>query len=290
MFKALYMHIKPLILLLISLLAYQVNASEKALTNEVTVFNETFGWQLMGSISAVYDPSLLKGVDQEEVLDYTRASLLLDFYYKGFFIQSDHRRPSAVLDGAEIGYQLKATSKWELDIVSKTYLTGYEPKKIIDDANKDIPTLNGLSQRRVGQGIALRYSRFHDNSVFSVDVATLAPFSSPNGWVLDAFYSYVVEYRNWDVYLNTGYTFYSQSAMDYYYGINADEATAARPQHQSSSGYRVQLELFAQHPISQSWSFTGGLTQSYYSSSTKESPLVDTQHLTQVMLGVIYVF
>ena len=69
-----------------------------------------------------------------------------------------------------------------------------------------------------------------------------------------------------------------------------DEVTPDRALYEADSGYRVQLELFAQHPISESWSFAGGVTYSRYSDSTKDSPLVDTQNLTQVMLGVIYAF
>lgn len=265
-------------------------ANEKIPENETTVFNETFSWQAMGNISAIYNPSLLKGKDQEDPLDYLGVSLLLDVYYKGFFIQSNHRRASGLLQGAEFGYQLVVTPEWELDIISKTYISTYNPEDIIENADKDIPTLTGLKERSSGEGIGLRYSRYHHNSVLSVDFATLAPLSDANGWIIDVFYSYVLPYRNWDIYLSTGYTHYSEKVMDYYYGVNSNEVSAARPYHESDAGNRLQLELFAQHPISKKWSFSGGITHSYYSKSTKESPLVDTQHVTQIMLGVVYVF
>lgn len=265
-------------------------ANEKVLDNETTVFDETFSWQLMASASATYNPSLLKGQDQEEIIDYTSASLLLDVYYEGFFIQSNHQRPSALLTGAEIGYQLVVTPKWEIDIISKVYIEEYRPNSIIRDAGKDIPTLNGLKNRENGKGLGVRYTRYHRNAALSVDFATLNPLSSANGWVFDVFYSYLIPYRNWDIYLSTGLTRYSEKVMDYYYGVNSDEVTPARALHQAKAGYRVQFELFAQHPLTEAWSFTGGITQTRYSSSIKDSPLVDTQNLTQVMLGVLYVF
>lgn len=265
-------------------------ANEKIPENETTVFNETFSWQVMGNISAIYNPSLLKGHDQEDIVDYIGASLLLDVYYEGFFIQSNHRRASGLLQGAELGYQLVVTPEWELDIISKTYISAYEPESIIDNASKEIPTLEGLADRSAGEGIGLRYTRYHRNASLSVDFATLAPLSKTNGWVVDIFYSYVLPYRNWDIYLSTGYTHYSEKVMDYFYGINSNEVTPERTLYEADSGYRLQLELFAQHPISDSWSFSGGVTFNRYSDSTKKSPLVDTQNLTQVMLGVIYVF
>jgi outer membrane scaffolding protein for murein synthesis (MipA/OmpV family) len=265
-------------------------ANEKIPENETTVFNETFSWQMMGNISAIYNPSLIRGNDQEEVVDYIGASILVDAYYNGFFIQSNHRSASGLLQGAELGYQLVVTPEWELDVISKTYISAYQPKDIIDDADKDIPTLDGLSDRNAGEGIGLRYTRYHRNSSLSVDFATLAPLSEANGWVVDIFYNYVIPYRNWDIYLSTGYTHYSEKVADYFYGINSDEVTPDRELYESDSGYRVQFELFAQHPISDNWSFAGGLTYSRYSNSIKDSPIVDTQNLTQVMLGVIYVF
>lgn len=283
-------YLLSLIFILLSVSSFFCVANEKIPENETTVFNETFSWQAMANMSLIYNPSLLKGQDQEDAFDYVGASLLLDVYYKGFFIQSNHRRASGLLQGAELGYQLKVTPDWELDIISKTYVSGYIPDDIIDNAGKSIPTLAGLKERSAGEGIGLRYSRYHRNSVLSVDFATLAPLSSANGWVIDVFYSYVLPYRNWDIYLSAGYTHYSQKVMDYYYGVNSSEVSAARPFHQSDSGNRLQLELFAQHPISEKWSFSGGISHSYYSKSIEESPLVDTKNITQVMLGVIYVF
>jgi outer membrane scaffolding protein for murein synthesis (MipA/OmpV family) len=283
------MRFKSLIITLM-LICLPSLANEKIPENETTVFNETFSWQAMANISIIYNPSLLKGQDQEDAFDYIGAGILLDVYYEGFFIQSNHRRASGLLQGAELGYQLVVTPEWELDIISKTYISAYLPEDIIDNASKEIPTLEGLADRDAGEGIGLRYTRYHHNSSFSVDFATLAPLSETSGWVVDIFYSYVLPYRNWDIYLSTGYTHYSEKVMDYFYGVNSDEVTPDRLFYEADSGYRLQLELFAQHPISDSWSFSGGVTFNRYSESTKDSPLVDTQNLTQVMFGVIYVF
>ncbi len=282
------MMLKYLLCSLLLITALPSFSNEKIPENETTVFNETFSWQAMGNIFVTYNPSLLAGHDQEEVFDYFGAGILLDVYYKGFFIQSNHKRAS--LQGAELGYQLVVTPEWELDIISKTYIFGYQPDDIIDDADKPIPTLAGLSDRNAGEGVGLRYTRYHSNSSLSVDFATLAPLSDSNGWVVDVLYTYMLPYRNWDIYLSGGYTHYSEKVMDYFYGVNSSEVTPDRAYYEANAGYRVQLELFAQHPISTSWSFAGGVTYSRYSDSTKDSPLVDTQDLAKVMLGVIYVF
>ena len=125
--------------------------------NETPVFDKTFSWQFMGGISGVYDQSPIKGDKQSEFEDYLDISLLFDLYYKGFFMQSNHRRSSAATLGGEIGYELIVKDSWELDIITKVYVPGYEPSDIIDNNDSDIPTLSGLEDRGYGQGIGLRY-------------------------------------------------------------------------------------------------------------------------------------
>lgn len=270
----------------LTLLSLTVWAADPKHENQTTVFDKTFTWQLMGGVSGVYAQRALKDVEQSEFEDYLNISLLLDVYYKGFFIQSNHRRSDAATLGGEIGYELIVEDSWELDIIHKTYIPGYDPSEISKNNNHEIPTLEGLKDRNSGEGLGIRYSHFYDDSVLSFDVAAL----STNGWVADVFYSHLVPHRNWDIYLNAGFTHYSEQVTDYFVGVDKDEVSEARSYYKPGSSYKAQLEVFARYPISKSWSFNGGITQSYYSTSFEESPLIGKQHLTQVMLGVLYVF
>ena len=254
--------------------------------NETTVFDKTFSWQAMGGISGVYEQSLLKGYKQSELGNYLNISLLFDVYYKGFFIQSNHRRSDAVTLGAEIGYELIVEENWELDILHKTYVPGYDPQEVIKNNEHNIPTLEDLELRRFGEGFGFRYSHFYEDSILSVDLAAL----TTNGWVADVFYSQLVPYRNWDIYLGAGFTHYSEGVTDYFVGVDKDEVSDSRSFYEPGSSYKAQLEVFARHPISKKWSFSAGVTQSFYSSAFKNSPIIGKQHLTEVMLGVLYVF
>ena len=111
-----------------------------------------------------------------------------------------------------------------------------------------------------------------------------------DGWLIDSFYSHLIQYKNWDIYLGGGATLYSSGVVDYYLGVNLNEANQFRPQHQGDVVVRLQSEIFVQYPIAQSWSFGAGITQNYYSKNAVDSPLADKQHLTQVLIGVMYVF
>lgn len=265
-------------------------AVEQELNKESTLFNQTFSWQIMGGISVYSTQSPLKGVDQEGPEDYLALSLLVDLYYKGFFIQSNQRRSSALAQGAEIGYQLHVNKNWEVDLLLKSYIEGYDPEVLIEDKGKDIPSISGLAERELGSAVALRYSYFTDDSIWSLDLAQLTAGSELNGWLLDFYYSDIFIYRNWDIYIGGGLTYYSDKVTNYYYGITEEEVTSARNYYNPSTGYKGSLEVYVRYPISKKWSFNAGVTQTYYSDSIFNSPIIDKQHITQFLLGAVYVF
>ncbi|MCO4798615.1 MAG: MipA/OmpV family protein [Colwelliaceae bacterium] len=272
------------------ILSVSSSANDKKPLNESTVFNKTFSWQAQAGFSLQHSTNIIEGIEREDLGNYFNISILLDFYYKGFFIQSDHRRADTHTLGAELGYQLIVEDDWELDIINKSYIAGFDPVNVMEIADKNIPILEGLKTRDTADGIGLRYSRYFEESIFSLDVAALAPLSNVNGWVIDAFYSHIVPYRNWDIYINAGLTYYSDSVIDYYVGIDKNEISPLREEFTAHHALRTQFEVFAQHPISKSWIFNIGLSQNYYFGDIGDSPIVDRENATQIMMGVLYVF
>mgnify|MGYP000070699637 CR=1 FL=1 len=257
------------------------------------IVKDAFEWQFMLDLALVDNQIVIADVKQIDPWDYFQLGLLIDISYKGFFLQTNSRRSSTALGSGEFGYQLTVQEKWQLDIIVKAYLYGYSPEDILN--KQDIPQLVGLSEKKPTGGIALRYSRFLDNSIFYVDVATARAADndqdgSITGLIVDSFYSYLIPYRNWDIYLGAGLTYYDKAFVDYYIGIDADEVTSSRPLYEANRGFRGQLEVYAQYPLSESWSFNAGITQSFYTNNIKRSPLVDSNTFTEVMLGVLYVF
>jgi len=284
-----------------SLLAKAVKlAKEKRIDPNNTnspVTKDDFEWLFVVDLSLNKSQTILADVEQTESWDYLQLGLLLDVYYKGFFLQTNSRRSLASIDGGEFGYQIIVRDNWQLDVLIKTYIEGFEAEKIIEHQEEYISQLAGLDDRGSTGGLALRYSHFFDNSIFFVDVAAARAIEITDdeddyasGLIIDSFYSYLLPYRNWDIYFGAGLTFYQQALIDYYIGVDADEVSAVRPLFKANSSYRAQLEVYAQYPLSSHWSFNAGITQSFYSSSIKRSPLVDKSALTQFMAGVKYVF
>jgi len=257
------------------------------------ITKDAFEWQFIVDLSLAKTSIILTDVEQTQPWDYFQLGLLLDVSYKGFFLQTNSRRSSTVLGVGELGYQITVQDNWQLDVILKAYINGYDPVEILKE--QDIPQLSGLDKREFTGGLALRYSYFFDDAVFYIDIATARALDNDQdgnatGMIVDSFYSHIIPYRNWDIYLGAGLTYYDQALIDYYIGIDADEVTSSRPLYNADSSFRAQLEVYAQYPLSQSWSFNVGITQSFYSNNIKQSPLVNKNKLTGFMVGVLYVF
>lgn len=295
-FSMLFLILVSMLLLLVSPNSHAEQNSENLNPNtSKPIVKDAFEWQFMIDLSLTHTDIILADVKQTKFLDFLELGLLLDISYNGFFLQTNSRRSSTTIGGGEFGYQITVQKDWQLDVILKAYLEGYDPEEIIKHQDQSIPQLNGLEQRYPTGGLALRYSRFFDQAIFYIDFATARALgndqdNSSSGLIIDSFYSYLLPYRNWDIYLGAGLTYYDQSLVDYYVGIDAHEVTSDRHLYEGKAAFRGQLEIYAQYPLSQSWFFNAGITQSIYSNHIKQSPLVDKNQFTEFMAGVLYVF
>ncbi len=267
---------------------------EKNITS--SSMNDDFEWQILIDLSILYNQEVISGITQDELLHYFTPGLRVNISYKNFFLRSNQRRSS--LHAGEIGYQLIVEKNWQLDIIAKAYMQGFSPKSLIKDGTGDEEILADLTDRDPALGIALQYSHFIGNAFFSLDIASAhtGDYSGDvdgkynSGLVIDSFYSYLLPYRNWDIYFGTGLTYFDQKIVNHYIGISPNEATKTRQEYKAKAGFRGLLEVYAQHPLSESWSFNAGITHNIFSKNIKDSPIVDKNHTTQVMIGVVYVF
>ncbi|PKG82470.1 MipA/OmpV family protein [Colwellia sp. 75C3] len=283
-------------LLIFSCLSYGQDTSEIQVNDDSKpVIKDGFEWQFLLDLSLVYDPQIIAGIEQNELSQYFMPGLLVDISYKGFFLQTNQRRSNALLGGTELGYQVIVEENWQLDLIAKAYMQGYDSDSLIEYGGGDDELLEGLRERDATIGIAVRYSHYLQDALFTLDFAYGSSSDDVNGdhvggIIIDSFYSHLLPYKNWDIYLGTGLTYFSQDIVNHYIGVGSDEVTDIRPAYTANGGFRGQVELYVQHPLSASWSFQAGMTHSIFSNDVKKSPLVDTNQVTQVMLGVLYVF
>jgi len=272
----------------------ETNDEQVNTANQPVIKNE-FEWQILLDLSLIYDPTIIAGIEQENLSDYLLPGLLVDISYKGFYLQTNQRRSHVLLGATELGYQLFIEDNWQLDLILKAYMQGFDSQSLIDHGGGDPELLVGLKEREVTIGAAIRYSQYFEDALFRLDFAYGSSGEDEKenhvgGLIIDSFYSYLLPYKNWDIYLGVGLSYFSQDIINYYIGVSPDEVLATRPEYEAEAGFRAQAEIYAQYPVSESWSFHTGITHSYFSSNVKDSPLVDTNQVTQVTLGVMYVF
>ena len=283
-------------LLIFSSLTYGQDTSESEDHNDKSpLVKDDFEWQFSLDFSFVYAPKIIAGIEQKKLSHYFMPGVLIDISYKGFFLQTNQRRSSVLLGGTEFGYQLIVENDWQVDLIAKAYMPGYDFELLIESGAGDNELLAGLKERQGTGGVAIRYSKYLKNSLFLIDLAYASAGDDVNGnlvggLIIDSFYSYLLPYKNWDIYLGAGLTYFDQNIVNYYIGVGSNEVTDNRPEYTAKGGFRSQAEVYAQYPLSASWSFHAGITHSVFSNNVKESPLVDTNKETQVMLGVLYVF
>ena len=251
---------------------------------------DAFSWQAMLGVTLVSNDSILQGNNNENDLE---VSLLLDVYYRGFFIQSENRRFDARHNGAAIGYRFVEEEDWEFDVLIKSYIAGFDEfgdDLSIEDKDQPVDSLRGIKTREYDGSFAMRYTRYYEDAIFWIDFGGDLFSQNTHGWLIDTYYSYLIPIRNWDIYLGAGVTIYSDNVVDYYYGIDEDEVTDTRPLYQGDTGARILFEAMVQYPISESWILRGGISQSFYSSSITDSPIVSSTVKPQASIEISYVF
>jgi len=75
---------------------------------------------------------------------------------------------------------------------------------------------------------------------------------------------------------------------DYYYGVRADEARAARPAYVAGSGLNLELALYASYPLSRHWQLLGGISATQWASAVRGSPIVANRVQAAATLGLLY--
>lgn len=255
---------------------------------------DTFSWQFTGGVSVLRYQDIFKdGIDPTDPDNMLSISLMLDVYYKGFFIQSNMRRSDGALGNAEIGYQIKVTPEWSFELIRQTFIGGIDIDEYIKRSNvdKEESILNNLATRDEASGIGFRYSKFIGADILSFDASYIPTIDSGNNLAFKVQYSHFIPYRNWSVFSNFGITYYSADVANYYIGIDTDEVTDKRPYYQTDSGaYEYELDIFAIYPLSKKWTFNLGAKINQFSKNIKRSPIVERSGESLFSLGVMYAF
>ncbi len=82
----------------------------------------------------------------------------------------------------------------------------------------------------------------------------------------------------------------SANLNDYYYGVRADEATAARPAYRAGAGTDWTFALYGYYELSRRWRLLGGAGVTWLDAGVRASPLVNGKPQVGALVGAAYDF
>jgi outer membrane scaffolding protein for murein synthesis (MipA/OmpV family) len=86
------------------------------------------------------------------------------------------------------------------------------------------------------------------------------------------------------------YIYQSADLLDYYYGVDADEATVSRPEYSPGADDFWRLGLNASYRLTPGWHLHANLGFEAVPDSARDSPLTDKDHLLSGFVGASYQF
>ncbi|UAA38416.1 MipA/OmpV family protein [Paraneptunicella aestuarii] len=270
------------LLLLISL-ALSITANANATESETTnapVNEEDFHWEVDVGLLLKHSQTLIDGLKYESSDADLDLWLSGGAYYKNFFIESTPRMGRPIT----IGYTLKRTKDIQFNLITGTW---FGP--IREDQQKDTHILDGIKNRNpsLEAGIEMSY-RFDE---VNLNIRMLHDIlSEHNGSLLSVNVSKAFYTKTMMILPTIGLSYLSENAVDYYYGIDEDEATPTRPVYQPSGTWVASLHLYLERPLSETWSVIS--TAGYFTvgDSLSNSPIVQHDYGYNISVGVLRVF
>lgn len=99
-----------------------------------------------------------------------------------------------------------------------------------------------------------------------------------------------IRWGRWGLVPGAGLVWRSADYNDYYYGVSPAEATEARPAYAAGDSLEWFVRLLLRYHLTADWSLTGTARLEELSNELRDSPIVDSEYLTTVFLGLNYSF
>ena len=186
----------------------------------------------------------------------------------------------AYLRGLRGGFRLVERGPLEFSAFLQARGDGYEAK--------DSPFLAGMEDRRfsVDAGLALGW-RVPRVGQFELSAATDL-LDRSGGQEFEASWTGLARAGKWRILPSVAMRWQSSDLVDYYYGVRADEALPGRPAYAGDAAVLPELSVLATRPLGERWQFFARVGHTWLPSEITDSPLVDDDGRTSILLGLGY--
>lgn len=242
---------------------------------------DEFHWEVDLGLVLNKQKALIEGIGEIDSGVDLDLWLSGGLYYKNFFMESSPKRERSLA----LGYTLDETEERQINLIASSRFFPFSAEDQIAGNNK----LDGIKARSgsMEMGVELNYRFKHYDAQIQVLHDAL---SVHNGSLLSVNISRPLFTANTIFIPSIGAAYISRNATDYYYGIDADEATATRPEYSPRDSWAANVRLYIERPVSKRWSFVGAISFVYVGEEISNSPIIDNDYGYDVRVGVLWVF
>jgi MipA family protein len=129
----------------------------------------------------------------------------------------------------------------------------------------------------------------HDADWGHVTMEFLKSASASKGYRASVYYAYPIALGEFTLMPKFGIERYDRKFTDYYYGVRADEATAARPAYAADASTNLDVGLDLQRRFGRHL-FIGSLKYRRFGSAISDSPLVEDSGSPRLTLAYVFTF
>ncbi len=215
--------------------------------------------------------------DSDDRLNGLHLGIEARLEYKRFFIETIDNSFSNIT----LGYNASATEKSSVELIVASMFDNIE--------RDDIAGLETITDRDGDISAGIRSSHYFGDSILQVElVSDIA--NAHNGVSASVQLGHQKQIRNWNVHGLVGLRYFSDSILNHYFGVSADEATASLPAYTADSGFLPLIQLGATKPLSEKWIFRTTAEYARLPDEVVDSPLAQGDVAYTLMAGVYYVF
>ncbi|MHC4854798.1 MAG: MipA/OmpV family protein [Planctomycetota bacterium] len=249
---------------LICALASQIWAQEEPTVGDEAVAKAVESTLNLGA-GFVYQSPIYRGKDAHYI------PIPMVFYQKG----------KLYFRGNSFGYQFYQDQGLSFEVLAQWMFRGYDE----DDSRH----LRGMDDRdpSLEGGIAASYYDGWGTTRISFGTDLL---SKHDGQELTFSYAKRFIREPWVLTPSAGVAWQSNNLTDYYYGVERDEATAARPRYSAGEAWNPFISLSTQYYFTEKWSSLVMLRYDWLDGDISSSPIVNKNYQVRAMVGVMCKF
>ncbi len=186
----------------------------------------------------------------------------------------------AYLRGLRGGIRLYEREGYELAVFAQARLDGYD--------TKDSAFLAGMADRRASLDVGLS-SAWTSQTLGQLELAVAADaLDRSGGFEATASWSGLARVGSWTLIPGASLRWQDDKMVDYYYGVRGSEAIIGRPAYSASAAVTPELSVLATRTFATRWNVFARVGHSWLPSEVRDSPLVDGNGSTSLLVGIGY--